>query len=66
MQRTILTMAEVSTRTGVPLDTLRYWRHVGEGGPKSWKLGRRVVYDEADVEAWLDAQRGAEEPKGAA
>jgi predicted DNA-binding transcriptional regulator AlpA len=28
---------------------------MGEGGPKSGKLGRRVVYRRADVEAWIAA-----------
>ena len=33
----------------------RFWRHEGSG-PKSAKLGRIVVYREADVVAWIDAQ----------
>lgn len=41
--------------TGVPENTLRYWRHVGSG-PKSAKLGRRIVYREADVHDWINAQ----------
>lgn len=59
-----LKMDEVSTRTGVPVDTLRYWRHIGTG-PRSYKLGRRVVYDIADVEAWMAHQRAAGERQGA-
>lgn len=58
IQRKLLTMAEVQAMTGTPMDTLRYWRHKGEG-PKSFRLGRRVVYDRADVEAWIAAQRAA-------
>jgi hypothetical protein len=38
-----------------PLSTLRYWRHVGQG-PKSFKLGGRVVYKLEDVERWLEEQ----------
>lgn len=45
-------VAEILDRTEA---TLRYWRHIGYG-PKSAKLGRRVVYRESDVEAWVDAQ----------
>jgi predicted DNA-binding transcriptional regulator AlpA len=67
MQRTLLTTAQVSQQTGVPQETLRYWRHRGVG-PKSFKLGpRKVVYDEAELEAWIEAQRAAaDEPQGAA
>lgn len=65
LQRQCLTMTEVSALTGVPVNTLRYWRHMSDG-PKSFKLGRRVVYDVSDVHDWLNAQRAAGEPKGAA
>lgn len=47
------TIAEVSERTGVPVATLRYWRHQGTG-PKSFRIGKRVVYRTEDVQAWLD------------
>jgi hypothetical protein len=40
----LLTMAEVAEALRVPVSTLRYWRSRGEG-PKSFALGRRVVYD---------------------
>ena len=36
-------------------NTLRYWRHNGEG-PVSFKVGRRVLYRKVDVDAWLQAQ----------
>ena len=54
--RTLLRIEEVSARTGVPVPTLRWWRHNGTG-PESFKLGRRVVYEQADVQAWIAAQR---------
>ena len=38
-----------------PLSTLRFWRHTGEG-PKSFKLGGRVVYKREDVEQWIEDQ----------
>lgn len=50
--------AEVSAMTGVKIDTLKYWRHMG-AGPRAYKVGRRVRFDRADVEAWLDEQRAA-------
>lgn len=52
----ILTIKEVSERTRVPEATLRWWRHNGTEGPRSFKLGRRVVYSEDDVEGWLREQ----------
>jgi DNA-binding transcriptional MerR regulator len=51
----LLQLAEVSEITGIPENTLRYWRQLGTG-PKSARLGRRVVYRERDVTAWVDAQ----------
>lgn len=53
----LLRIEEVSEWTGVPENTLRFWRHE-KRGPKSAKLGRRVVYRESDVQAWLDEQFG--------
>lgn len=55
--RTILNMAEVAEMTGTSIDTLRYWRATGKGGPPSYRLGRRVVYDQDAVAAWLNEQR---------
>jgi len=52
---TLLRIEEVAALTGIPTNTLRFWRHE-RTGPKSAKLGRRVVYREADVIAWIDAQ----------
>jgi predicted DNA-binding transcriptional regulator AlpA len=40
--------------TRIPIATLRYYRATGQGGPKSARLGRRVVYRRSDVEAWID------------
>jgi predicted DNA-binding transcriptional regulator AlpA len=51
----LLKLPEVSEMTGIPEATLRFWRHQGTG-PQSAKLGRRVVYREEDVKAWIDAQ----------
>ena len=49
---------KVSEVTGVPVGTLRYWRHADQG-PASFTLGRRVVYRQAEVEAWIEAQERA-------
>lgn len=52
----LLTTAEVAARTRAPVETVRYWRTVGKG-PRSFKLGRRVLYDSADVEAWIEESK---------
>lgn len=51
----LLRIPEVAEMTGVPENTLRHWRKAGLG-PKSVRLGRRVVYREAEVEAWINSQ----------
>lgn len=51
----LLKIEDVAEMTGVATNTLRYWRHRGVG-PKSAKFGRRIVYRESDVLAWIDEQ----------
>lgn len=34
---------------------VRYWRHIGKG-PRSFRVGRRVLYAREDVEQWLNEQ----------
>lgn len=52
----LMTTAEVDALIRRPAETLRYWRWRGEG-PRSFKVGRGVVYDRGDVEKWLAAQK---------
>ena len=59
MRDRLLTMPEVSERTRTPVETLRYWRARGLG-PDSFKVGRRVLYSEAALEAWLERQMRGE------
>jgi predicted DNA-binding transcriptional regulator AlpA len=47
---------EVSDMTGVPVGTLRYWRH-SDIGPASFTLGRRVVYRRDEVLRWISERR---------
>lgn len=54
----VLLLDEVAELTRVPAETLRFWRQAGKG-PTSYKLGRRVVYNASDVEAWMNAQKAA-------
>ena len=51
----LLTLEEVAQKTRVPLATLRYWRHAGLG-PATFRLGRRVMAYEAEVENWIEAE----------
>lgn len=60
-QRTLLTLREAAAVVRAPEATLRYWRHLGIG-PRSFKVGRRVMYDENDINRWIDAQRDNGEP----
>ena len=55
----LMTTAEVAELLRTPAETVRYWRHVGIG-PRSFKVGRRVLYDRKDVEAFLEAARRGE------
>jgi predicted DNA-binding transcriptional regulator AlpA len=53
----LLTLPEIAEITRVPVDTLRWYRHVGARGPRTFRLGRRVVAYESEVLAWIEAQR---------
>lgn len=37
-------------------DKLAQWRHKGMG-PAFYRLGRKIIYRGADLNAWADAQR---------
>lgn len=60
-----LTTNEVADLFRTSPATVRYWRHIGTG-PKSFKIGRRVLYAREDVDAYArqarekaDADRGS-------
>lgn len=46
-----MTTEEVAEHFRTVAGTVRYWRHVGRG-PRSFKVGRRVLYRESDVLAY--------------
>jgi predicted DNA-binding transcriptional regulator AlpA len=48
----LLYTEEVAALVRKPVATMRWFRATGQG-PKCGKLGRRVVYRRADVEAWI-------------
>ena len=51
-----MTTREVADLLRTPPETIRYWRHLGTG-PKSFKVGRRVLYDRQDVDAFIEQAR---------
>ena len=51
----LLTITEAAVIVRAPVATLRYWRHVGTG-PRSFRLGKRVVYKAEDIRTWIDEQ----------
>jgi excisionase family DNA binding protein len=52
----LLTITEAAELLRAPVATLRYWRHLGSG-PRSFRLGRRVLYRADDLHAWIDSCR---------
>lgn len=62
----LLTVPEIAERTRLSIDTIRWYRHLGNVGPRMFRLGRRVVAYESDVDAWIAAQRAADTPRPAA
>lgn len=56
-----LTTQEVADLLRTSVETVRYWRHVGKG-PASFRVGRRVLYAVADVEAFVDEARAGAVP----
>lgn len=55
----LMTTSEVAEMLRTAEATLRFWRYEGTG-PRSARLGRRVVYRRADVEQWLNERFEAE------
>jgi predicted DNA-binding transcriptional regulator AlpA len=51
----LLDKDELAERLHLPPKTLNFWRHKGIG-PKGVRIGKRVLYRESAVEAWLDSQ----------
>jgi len=54
----LLDAKQVSEMTGVPIGTLRYWRH-SDIGTASFTLGRRVVYRHEEVLRWISQRESA-------
>jgi excisionase family DNA binding protein len=52
----LISMAEVASRLGVPLETFRRWRKHG-AAPLGYPLGKHVRFRWSEVEAWLQERR---------
>ncbi|WP_375474392.1 helix-turn-helix transcriptional regulator [uncultured Jatrophihabitans sp.] len=50
----LLTIDEAAAIVRAPVATLRYWRHLGTG-PRSFRLGRRVLYRYDDLTSWINS-----------
>lgn len=50
----LLTMDEVAQLLRTNRQTMRYWRATGKG-PKGIRVGKRVLYREADIQAFISA-----------
>lgn len=62
MDEEFLTTEEVAKALRTPIETVRYWRHANKG-PKSFKIGRRVLYAAEDVERFVaEARSGDDRP----
>ena len=64
----MLTTGEVASLARTSESTVRYWRAQGTG-PRGVRRGRRVLYVESEVHAWLrgeDAAAGIRPTGGAA
>ena len=48
----IFTLKEAAEQINRPEATLRYWLTRGEA-PRSFKLGRRRMFREEDISAWI-------------
>jgi excisionase family DNA binding protein len=59
----LLTPAETAEKLRVSMRTLEYWRFSGRG-PAFIRVGKRVRYRPADVEAFLKANRQGAEAGG--
>lgn len=55
-QRVLLRTKQASAYLNLPASTLEKLRSLG-GSPKYAKLGRIVIYDRDDLDAWVDARK---------
>ena len=56
----LLTPKDVALEFGIPIATQRVWKHFNRYGWRKLtiKLGGRVRYNRADIEAWIASRKG--------
>lgn len=60
----LMTTKQVAELTGVPEGSLKYFRHRGYGGPKSFALTPRAIrYSRESVLDWINERIEAEEKR---
>jgi len=52
----LLNLTEVAQRLRIPVATLRHWRATYYG-PRGFKVGRRVLFTESEVNRWVVEQQ---------
>ena len=60
-QPELLTITEAVELFRAPVGTLRFWRHRNTG-PRSFRLGRRVLYRRDDLQAWITTCHDLDKP----
>jgi predicted site-specific integrase-resolvase len=55
---TLLGPAKVARVLGVEVETLGAWRRKGYG-PRWYRIGKKIKYDESDLRLWMSAQASA-------
>ncbi|KAA0109116.1 AlpA family transcriptional regulator [Mycolicibacterium sp. P9-22] len=53
-----LDVHEASALCGLPVSTLRHYRHANTG-PESFRIGKKAVWPRHELLAWIEAQRAA-------
>jgi len=61
-QPDLLTITEAAALLRAPVATLRYWRHLGTG-PRSFRLGRRVLYRRDDLNNWIESRHDQDDSR---
>lgn len=60
MSDKVLNIPETADRLRVSEESLRWLLHRNDGSaPPSFKVGRRRMFRESDVEAWIESRVGA-------
>lgn len=55
-QDPLLILEEIAEKTRMPENSIRYKKHLGQM-PFIFRLGRRLVAYESEVDAWIQEQR---------